>query len=300
MKRILLALACAAFAAIAPFGGARADELTASTTLDTFSSAGDLYGPWQTELLEYQWQAGKNDIPSVTILNRNDHDRNALQAPSPTRSTAIYLDDYHNWSNTFFTYAQVMTSDGNVLPNRLIYIEGDAKFGKAHNFVVGVGGSAYANPDASYTRSLSIGPTLYTHAMVYSVRYLPAAVAGTFSGFDQNGLPVTGTTKSYGSGLEFVAEYNGLGTNQVIATYLGGNQPGLLVGSLGSLPSQFANIQHIGEFDLSVKHWFRRDFGIIVGGTLGSHTLQITGARIYKVAAITVGVFVGRAVGLPR
>lgn len=281
-------------------GIARADQLTTTTTVNTFSSAGSLYGPWQTETMEYQWQAGQKDIPSITLLNRNDRDRNILNTTVPSRSTAVYADDYHNWSSRFFTYAQVMTSDGNILPNRLIYIEADGKFGRQHNIVVGAGASEYANPDGSYTRSLSLGPTAYIHDMVYTVRYLPADVTGTFSGTNEN-LPIVGTTKAYGSAFEFVAEYNRLGSNQIIATYLAGHQPGLIVGAVGALtPGEFTNIQRISEFDLSINHWFRKDFGIVVGGTLASHAQAASGSNIYDVTALTVGLFVGRAIGLPR
>ncbi|HET9030688.1 MAG TPA: hypothetical protein VFN49_10965 [Candidatus Aquilonibacter sp.] len=297
--RRLIASAIAAAVLLVPSLRANADELTAATTVDTFSSTGDVYGPWQTELLEYQWQAGRKDIPSVTLLNRNDHDRNIFGQAIPSRSTAVYVDDYHNWTSSFFTYVQLMTSDGTILPNRLFYAEADAKLGAQKNVVFGVGASAYANPDHSSTRSLSIGPTYYAKSMVYTIRYLPSAVGGDFSGL-RNGFPVIGTTKAYGSGMEFIAEYNRLGTNQVIVAYLGGNQPGILVGGLGAVPTQFTNIQRIGEFDLSIKHWVSRDFGFILGGSVGSHAMQTSGAKIYDVQSVTAGLFFGRAVGLPR
>ncbi len=278
---------------------ARTGELTITNRFDTFSSPGNFYGPWQTQTLEYQWQAGKRDIPSFTLLNRNDRDRNAFGQPVPSHSTAVYLDDYHNWSKSFFTYTQVMTSNGNILPNRLLYVEADQKLLRQRNLVFAIGGALYSNPDGSATRSLSIGPTLYERSMVYTVRYMPAAVSGSFSGFDNNGLPISGTMKSYGSGLELVAEYNKLGSNQITATYLGGNQPGILVGALGALPAQFTNIQRIGEFDLNLKHWFRKDFGFVAGVTIASHSMQSTGAPIYRDNAFTAGLFFGRAVGLP-
>lgn len=295
--RAMLALA---FAVALAFGTAQAGELTTTTTLDTFTSAGSVYGPWQTETMEYQWQAGPKDIPSITLLNRNDRDRNVLGTTVPSRSTAVYLDDYHNWSPRFFTYVQAMTSDGNILPNRLIYIEADGKFGRQHTIIIGAGASEYANPDGSFTRSLSLGPTVYVHDMVYTARYLPADVTGSFTGTSEN-LPVTGTTKAYGSAMELIAEYNKLGKNQVIATYLAGHQPGLIVGSVGAFNAgQFTNIQHIHEFDLLVNHWFSKDLGIVVGGTLASHAFASSGTNIYNVSAFTVGLFYGRAVGLPR
>ncbi len=279
---------------------ASAQELTLSTTLDTFSSPGNLYGPWQTELLEYQWQADPKDVPSFTLIDRNDRDRNALNEAAPTRSTAIYADDYHTWSQSFFTYAQVMTSSGNILPNRLAYLEGDVKLGRNHTLVFGTGASLYANPDGSVTRSLSVGPTLYTGPMVYTARYLPTTVRGNYTGLNSNGTVVSGANSASGSALELVAEYNVLGKNQITATYLGGTQPGLLVGFVGALPPSFTSLQRVGEIDLTAKHWIRRDFGVIVGGTIASHALQSTGANIYHQSGITLGLFFGRAVGLPR
>ena len=293
---LVVALVCAALGT----ANAAADELTATTTIDTFSSAGDLYGPWQTEALEYQWQAGPKDVPSITVLNRNDRDRNALQQPVPTASTAVYADDYHTWSNSFFTYAQVMTSSGQILPNRLGYLEGDVKFGRKRNLVVGTGASLYANPDGSVTHGLSFGPTLYTGSMVYTARILPTTVNGSYTGIAQNGARVSGTNSATGTALELVAEYNVLGKDQITATYLSGTQPGLLVGFVGTLPPSFTSLQRIGEVDLSAKHWIRRDFGFVLGGTLGSHALKSTGANIYHQSAITLGLFWGRAVGLPR
>jgi hypothetical protein len=291
-----LALVSVLLLAATPGGG----EVTATTTLDTFSSPGDVYGPWETELLEYQWQAGGKDTPSVTLLNRNDRDRNILGQALTSRSSAVYVDDYHTWSRTIFSYLQLMTSDGTILPNRLIYVEADAKLGRLHNTVFGFGGSAYANPDGSSTRSLSIGPTYYSKSpMVYTVRYLPAAVAGDYAGFTSKGFPVSGTTKSYGSAIELIAEYNRLGQDQIIATYLGGHQPGILVGGIGTVPLQFTNIQRIGELDFSIKHWVHKDFGFILGGSLGTHSQQANGAKIYDLSAITAGIFIGRAVGLP-
>ncbi len=295
--RIALALT---LIAAAPTAATRAQELTATTTLDTFSSPGDLYGPWQTTLLEDQWQAGAKDVPSITLLDRTDRDRNTLGDAAPTHSTAVYADDYHTWSNSFFTYAQVMTSSGQILPNRLAYLEGDVKFGRRRNLVVGTGASLYANPDGSVTHGFSFGPTLYTGSMVYTVRVLPTVVNGRYTGLTSNGTAVSGANSANGTALEAVAEYNVLGKNQITATYLGGTQPGLLVGFVGTLPPSFTSLQRVNEFDLSAKHWFRPDFGIIVGGTIAAHALKSTGANIYHESAITLGLFFGRAVGLPR
>lgn len=275
-------------------------EATASTTIDSFSSPGNLYGPWQTQSLELQWQAGARDVPSFTIVNRSDHDRNALFEPAATHSIALYADDYHTWSKSFFTYAQLMTSSGNVLPNRLAYLEGDLKFGRQRNLVFGTGASLYSNPDGSSTRSFSFGPTLYTGSMVYTARYLPSTVQGPYTGIGPNGSIVSGSTAASGAALELVAEYSVLGRNQLTATFLDGSQPGLLVGFVGTLPPSFTSLQRVSEVDLLYKHWLRKDFGFVLGGTLGSHALQSTGENIYHQSAITLGLFFGRAVGLPR
>ncbi len=251
-------------------GVARADEVTATGSIYSFSSPGDLYGPWSIRTLKYQLDRGK-DIPSVTLLDRNDNDR-----PTGSSAQAIYLDDYHTWSQRFYTYAQVSFGKGTISPYRMAYLEGDVKLTPEQNVVMGFGGATMQNPDGTSTQLASIGPSLYMGRMVYTLRFLPS---------DTNGVHAAAT--------QFVAEYSDIGRNQVTLSLLNGSQPSVLVG----FPPSFATFQRLFEANLMVKHWLRRDFGIIVGGTFGNHFDRSTGANIYDQQGITIGLFFGNAVG---
>lgn len=273
---------------------ARADEWTSSTNVSTFSSPGNLYGPWETESLEYQWQAGTRDVPSVTVLDRTDNDRAAR-----THSSAVYLDDYHTWSPRFFTYAQIESSTGTVLPNRGAYVEADQKFGPNSNLLIGAGAGVFANPDASITRVFSVGPSYYSRRMVYTARLLTSSVSGSFTA-----PGVNGTATSTGSAVQLIAEYNALGRDQFTVSYLGGRQPGVATGTFASAPVAVTTVQNVSQFSFLLKHWVRRDFGFQFGATLGAHKYVAppdgVATRIYNQNAFTFGVFVGRAIGLPK
>lgn len=262
-------------AAVLLVGHARAAarELSIADWISTFSSPGNLYGPWTIQTARYQFQHGK-DIPSITLFIRNDRDR-----PVASGSHAVYLDDYHNWNQHFFTYAQVSAASGNIQPNRMAYAEGDWKLGARGTTVMAVGGADMSNPDTTSTRYLSVGPTLYTGPMVYTLRFLPS---------DTNGVRASAT--------QFTAEYNALGTNQITANFLDGSQPSVLVG----FPPSASTFQRLFEVDLTWKHWVTKRFGFTLGATVGSHRDRTSGASIYAQRAIEFGLFFGRSIGLPR
>ena len=278
----------------------RAGELSTTTSVSTFSSPGDLYGPWQTQTLEYQWEAGPLDIPSVTLVNRNDTDRIApFSTTLRTHSTALYADDYHTWSKRFFTYGQIESAEGNILPTRSAYLEGDEKFGATQNVLLGFGGGLFVNPDTSVTRELAVGPSLYSGRMVYTARYLFTNISGSFSA-----PHASGTTTSNGSAVQLIAEYIALGRNQATFAYLGGRQPGVVVGNLASVPPSLTNVQNISQFNVWWKHWIRKNFGFEVGATFGTHDYANpplgVPSRIYNQNGVTLGVFFGQPIGLPK
>lgn len=252
---------------------ASAREFSISDWISTFSSPGNLYGPWTIQTARYQFHAGK-DIPSVTLFIRNDRDR-----PVASGSHALYIDDYHTWDRDFFSYAQVSVASGDIQPNRMAYAEGDWKLGTRGTTVVALGGATMSNPDSTSTRYLSIGPTLYTGMMVYTLRFLPS---------DTDGV--------HASATQFTAEYNGLGKNQFTANFLNGSQPSVLVG----FPPSSSTFQRLFEADFTWKHWINKRFGFTVGTTFGSHEDRATGAAIYAQRALSFGLFFGRSIGLPR
>ncbi len=281
--RVLTAALSLLFAASASVAVARADgtstsnlpgELTVTDQQSSFSSPGNVYGPWSVQTLQYQWQAGKYDIPSITLFNRNDNDR-----PIGSSSRAVYADDYHTWSNDFYTYAQVSFANGDIQPYNLAYLEGDLDLDPQKKLVAGVGAGVTRNPGDTSTRWISAGPAYYAGPMVYEVRFMPA---------NTNGIATSAT--------EGIVEYNRLGHDQIVGTYLDGSQPSVLVG----FPPSFTTFQRLDEFDLTWRHWLTPTFGFLIGGTAGNHNDRATGASLYTQRAFTLGVFFGRAVGQPR
>ncbi len=292
-------------------GAAAADELTTTASTSTFNSPGNLYGPWQSQSMRLQWQFGPNDIPSITLVHRVDGDRTPLTTDprtgavtstrdATTRSTALYLDDYHTWNDTFYTYAQLETSSGNVLPWRGAYAEGDWKFGRRENLVLAAGAGFYGNSDGSLTRELSAGPTLYVGPMAYTARYLASNVSGTFTA-----PGVTTSERAYGTAVQLVAQYTTLGRDQATISFLGGRQPGVVTGNLTTLPPTLTNVQSISQLDVLLKHWVRPSFGFELGATFGAHNYVsppngIGQSSIYNMSGLTFGVFFGRAIGMPK
>lgn len=276
MRRILrtpVAIMLALMGLAGSLTRASAGELSLTDWISSFSSPGNSYGPWTIQTTRYQFQFGK-DVPSITLFNRNDNDR-----PIGSSSHAVYLDDYHTWNKRFFTYAQVSASSGNIQPYRMAYAEGDWKLGARGTTVLALGGATMSNPDTTSTRYLSIGPTLYTGIMIYTLRWLPS---------DTNGI--------HASAAQFSAEYNGLGSNQVTLNLLDGSQPSVLLG----FPASFTTFQRLFEADVTWKHWITKRFGFTLGTTLSTHRDRDTGASIYAQRAIELGLFFGRSVGLPR
>jgi YaiO family outer membrane protein len=274
-----IARAALAFLAASSLGSAAAladtnGQVTVTNQNSGFSSPGDIYGPWSVQTLQYQWQAGSNDIPSITLFNRNDDDR-----PTGASSRAVYADDYHTWDRRFYTYAQISAADGDIQPYNLGYLEGDLSLDPQLNVVASAGAGVTRNPGDTSTRWLNLGPSFYAGPMVYEVRFMPA---------NTNGIATSAT--------EGVIEYNRLGRDQVVLTYLDGSQPSVLV----AFPPSYTTFQRLNEADITWRHWLRPDFGILVGGTDGNHYDRFTGATLYHQRAITLGLFFGRAIGQPR
>jgi YaiO family outer membrane protein len=252
--------------------GAGNGQLTLTDQQSGFSNSA--YGPWSVQTLQYQWQADKDDIPSLTLFNRDDDDH-----PIASSSRALYADDYHTWSNSFYTYAQISAADGDIQPYNLAYLEGDLKLDEKQNLVLGAGAGVTRNPGDTSTRWISAGPSYYVGPMVFEVRLMPA---------NTNGIATSAT--------EGVVEYNRLGHDQVTGIFLDGSQPSVLVG----FPPQFTTFQRLTEYDLTWRHWLTPTFGLVIGGTVGNHDDRETGETIYDQRGITFGFFFGRAIAQPR
>jgi YaiO family outer membrane protein len=246
---------------------AQADgQATATATTTAYSFSGNQnYGPWTVQSLEYRFQLPA-DVPAITLVDRNDNDR-----PISTGSRAVYLDDYHTFSSRFYAYAQVGTADGTLLPYRSVYLEGDAKFGRRGALVIAAGGAVLQNAGGTTTRYASIGPTLYSGQMAFTVRFMPA---------DTNGAGTSAT--------QFSAQYNRAGRDQIALVLLDGTQPNVLAG----LPANLAGFQRVQQATLTIKHWINHDSGFVVGGTLANFADARSAANSYRQRGVTFGVFI--------
>jgi YaiO family outer membrane protein len=232
-------------------------------------------GPWDVQSLQYQWPQGKDDIPSVTGLLRQDHD-----VASPTHSQAWYADDYHTFSQSFYAYAQVGYSAGNVLPNQTYYLEGDAKFCKQYQCVIGVGYGTANNPGGAYfpfqgettTQYWSVGPSYYVGPFAFTVRFEPSRTNGT------------GTASTLSS-----VQYTEVGHDQAVFTWQTGSTPNIFVGTPVFAP--IYQYQHFNVYELVEKHWVTRNFGFLIGGVLGYYNGNQAPTNTYNQSAITYGLF---------
>lgn len=268
--RVALALAiCAgsatanAAAAQTPSQTARGGTLTATTTEYTFVGNPN-YGPWTIESLEYRWNL-PFDVPAVTLLDRNDVD-----GPVAAHSHALYLDDYHTFSNRFYVYAQAGAAEGSVLPSSVAYLEGDLKLGPRGAYVLAAGGAAMRNADGSTTRYASLGPTIYDGRLAFILRFMPSNTNGIGTAATQLGV-----------------QYNEPGKNAVALLLVQGTQPNVLVG----LPANAAGFQHISQETLTFKHWISPGAGFVLGGTLGNFTDASGASNTYRERGISFGVF---------
>ncbi len=250
---------------IAPIG-ARAGEWELIDSASGFTSPGNVYGPWNTITLSDREKIG-NDKPGIAIVQQSDGD-----SGGPTHGLETVLDDYHDWSPKFFTYAAVGVSSGNLLPTRSAYLEGDVKFGQLGATVMGFGAGTVVNPNGVVQNYLNLGPTWYHNNMNATLRWLPSFTSGRM-----------GTS----TGLLTVA--NGAeGVSVTTLTLLAGNQPpnGFVV---VALPNQVGQRALLGSLDF--KHWINRKGGYDVGIAVERLTNSASGNMIYIRRALSLGVF---------
>jgi YaiO family outer membrane protein len=272
MKCLVPVIVALAFAALP--AAASAGELDLTGNISTFTSPGDVYGPWQSLTGSFRWQTGP-DTPSVSLVTRSDDDR-----PTATSSTGIVLDDYHDWSPRFFSYAAAGFAAGNVLPTRNFYVEGDQKFGRSLSTVFGGGVGVVVNPDGVDQRYVNFGPSLYYKNFNVTLRYLQTFTTGR-----------TGT----GTGI---ATFQAGQTGKTIGslTLLAGDQPpnGLVT------PAQTINFGQRAIFaGIGVKHWTSPSGGIVAGFQLERLNDRLSGDLIYLQRGFTIGIFRNIGPALP-
>lgn len=241
---------------------------TIDLSASTFGfNPGDVYGPWFIQTFAFRTQAGRKDKPGATVTNRTDHDGGKISS-----STAFGIDDYHNWSEKFFTYVSVGASSGNVLPRSQYYIEADPTIGD--HLIFGAGYGVYNEPDGLTQHFLSIGPTVYFPHGNATVRYVPTWTTGQVS------------APSYTANLSLGEE----GKTVTSLTWQGGIAPQFVVND-PSVSNRFAN--KTSAMELVVRHWVNWRFGYHVGASFASQTDRLTGAKVYDSRGLTAGLFFG-------
>lgn len=262
-RTIILAVALLAIAG-AP-SGARAGELDLTGALSNFTSSTGV-GPWRQLTLSDREITG-NDKPGLALTDRADADLGA-----PTHSLGLVLDDYHDFSPRFFGYASIGLADGNVLPSRSAYVEGDGKFGRSLAFVFGAGGGVVVNPDGTVQRYLNVGPTWYVGNTNVTLRWLPSFTNGR-SGSSSGLLTVA-------SGIA--------GKTVVTLTLLGGTEPPYGIVSTTTVVGIGQRVLFTG---LDVKHWVNPKGGYHVGIELERLNDNTSGNLLYVRRGIIAGVF---------
>jgi len=258
-------LAAALMLALAPVC-ASAGQLDVSGDLSGFTSPGNVYGPWRYGTISYRDRLGK-DSPGLTLVDRSDADR-----LNPTHSLAATLDDYHDWSKKFFTYAAVSASAGNVLPTRSLYLEGDVKLGKALTTVIGLGAGVVVNPDGVVQRYINVGPSVYYGNSNLTLRWLP-----------------TFTNGRSGTSSAILSFQNGQqGHFVTTANLIVGSQP---PGGIAALNTPLNFGQRALAGDVAIRKWTSSRGGFTLG--VGAERLsdRTTGNLIYARRSIDVGIF---------
>jgi YaiO family outer membrane protein len=243
-----------------------AGTVTVSATTYGFDP-GSVFGPWQFQTLEWRSAPIGRDTPGLNITNRTDRDGGIV-----TNSLAFGVDDYHNWTDKFFTYAAVSVASGNILPRSSVYVEADPKVGD--NWIFAFGYGLYNNPDGIVQDYLDIGPSFYFPGGDATVRYIPLWTRG------QVGAP------SYSANLELGQD----GRSMTTFSWQGGVEPLFAVND-PSIANRFSNRTNV--FDVDFKHWINQRFGYHVGVDYASQSDRTTGANVYTRRGLTAGLFFG-------
>lgn len=142
------------------------DELLFAGDAYDFTSPKSNLGTWAGEQVQFRSWDGPDTI-GISFANRVDSN-----VPRQTAGSQGVLDDYHNWSSDFSTYAAI--GAGNApYANGSAYLETDFRTLASRRLVIGIGGGDTHIDDGSSERYLSIGPTYYWPDVDASLRFIP-------------------------------------------------------------------------------------------------------------------------------
>ena len=232
-----------------------------------FTSPGDLYGPWTIVDMQLRAAVPRGSV-GLEAVSRMDSDR-----LNPQHGSNVVVDNYHDWTGRFYTYAAAAFGSGQYAA-RSLYLEGDAGLAPATGLAFGFGGQVAALVDGSSQRSLSFGPTLYRPKFVATYRYLPL--------WNSNGA----FTGQHLAAMTFGEERKGTVTLTLESS--SGTEANRITG-LGGAPA--AQGQHATSIDLAWKRWLTKSSGIRVGTSYARLVQAGSGALVFENHGLTLGVF---------
>jgi len=271
MNRIVLcAIAAAAVAAIGQLPGrALADPRNEAsfTYYDySFSSPGNAYGPWYVENFTNRDYFHKGSV-GFAFENESTQDR-----LNPHTGQYIVLDNYYDWSPTFFTYAAVGIGTAQPFPSSNLFLEGDFHVLRSAPLIIGLGADVARDFTGVSERYLSIGPTYYWPHFNASLRYHPLIAS------NGNASAATDLALEYGDEGRALTD---------LTVEAGGSLLSVQQNGVSTLAPGERNL----SFDLEHKQWTSARGGYRVGVTYAHLTDRSTGAQIYTQRGVVIGVF---------
>ncbi|MGH7727285.1 MAG: hypothetical protein ACREM2_00625 [Vulcanimicrobiaceae bacterium] len=237
-----------------------------------FTNDGGLYGPWYVQTLGARTHVG-HDLPGIDLVFRQDHD-----PIGPSSGQELVLDDYRDWTPSFFSYGQVTTGGGPVFPTRSAYLEGDEKLGSRKQYALGAGAGIIDNADGVIQRYLSLGPSYYWPTGNALFRWVPSWTQGV----EGDGA------------ITFSALHgrNGQATQSI--ELITGAQPPFLNSATIVLPGA-----RTVQVTLDLHQWVAPLFGVELGAEYQHLYNRTGGATIYVRRAFTLGLFYGSFTNVP-
>jgi len=277
MKHLLklFAVACAAAAFAWPQASAALPRNEADLTYYGywFTSPGSLYGPWSVENFSFRHYDGNGSV-GFSVENEATHDR-----LNPHVGQYVVVDNYHDWSRRFYTYASVGLGTGQPFPSSSLFLEGDIHVDGDAPLLLGVGANATRDISGITEHYLSIGPTYYWPHFNATVRYLPLWAS------DGSSSAATDVALEYGDEGRSLTDL----TVQAGGSLLAVEQNGVMTIAPG---------ERSFTVDLEHKQWISERGGYRVGAIYGHLTNRATGAPIYTQQGAVLGVFT--SFGPPR
>lgn len=141
-------------------------ELSLTGNAYDFTSPRSALGTWAGEQAQFRSWDGPDTI-DLDVANRVD-----ANVPRMTAGSEAVLDDYHDWSDAFSTYAAFGIGDA-PFANGSAYLESDFRMLASRRLMLGIGGGETHIAGSSSDRYVSIGPTYYWPGVDVSLRFIP-------------------------------------------------------------------------------------------------------------------------------